>query len=250
MILKSSSLRNTLFIDIETVSGSRNYQEMTPEMQYFWNRKARQFATDKFKEMTPDEIALSYKDKAAIFSEFGKVVCISIGFFSKEKGKRQFRVRSFSGHEEALLLQDLSDLLEKHFDDPGKHFICGHNIKEFDIPYLCRRMVIHKVKIPTILQIAGKKPWQVEHLIDTMELWKFGDYKNFTSLALLAEILGIPTPKDDIDGSMVGRVYYDEDDLDRITTYCEKDVVSVARVALHFADARSLEDSEVVVVKG
>jgi DNA polymerase elongation subunit (family B) len=157
------------------------------------------------------------------------------------------RLKSFSG-EEKELLEEFNNLLNTHYDRLDDHHLCGHNIKEFDVPFLCRRSVIHGLDLPRLLNISGKKPWQVSHLLDTMELWRFGDYKNYTSLALLAGTLGIPSPKDDIDGSMVGHVYWQEDDIERIITYCEKDVITVAQVVMKFAGMDLIREDQIEVV--
>jgi uncharacterized protein YprB with RNaseH-like and TPR domain len=112
-------------------------------------------------------------------------------------------------------------------------YLCAHNGKEFDYPYLIRRILINGLEVPSILNLSGKKPWEVNH-IDTMELWKFGDYKHYTSLELLATVFGISSPKDDINGSDVGRVYWQENDLQRIVKYCQKDVVTIVNLLLRF----------------
>ena len=153
---------------------------------------------------------------------------------------------SFYGEDEVQLLNDFADLLNSHFNVSG-HVLCAHNGKVFDFPYIARRMLIQGLQLPRMLNIAGKKPWEVPHL-DTMELWKFGDFKNYTSLNLLAHVFGVPTPKGDIDGSQVGRVYWEEGDLDCIERYCKKDVVTVAQLTLKFRGEQLLEESEVVMV--
>ncbi len=235
MIIQRKILKNTLFIDIETVSVTSTYDELSSDMQALWMKKSRKFKADKERDMTPQLAAGLYREKAGIFAEFAKVACITVGYLSNMKGEEpSLRLKSFAG-DEKVLLEEFNDLLNQHYDRPDEHYLCGHNIKEFDVPFLCRRCVVNGLDLPRLLNISGKKPWQVAHLLDTMELWRFGDYKNYTSLALIAGTLGIPSPKDDIDGSMVGHVYWEEDDIDRIVTYCEKDVVTVAQVAMKFA---------------
>lgn len=244
MIYPYKNLSKTLFIDIETVSEYSTYQELTPRYKALWQRKAKQIS--KLNESaTEDDYAASYKDKAGIFAEFGKVICISCGFLSDEG----LRVKSLYGEDEVILLNDFADLLSHHYSNPNDYYLCGHNIKEFDIPFLCRRMVKHGSFMPNMLDIAGKKPWQTEHLIDTLALWKFGDYKNYTSLALLTAILDIPTPKDDIDGSMVGSVYWEESDLVRIANYCAKDVISVVQIMMKYCGKSLISDEEIVIVE-
>lgn len=225
-----------LFLDIETVSQHHRFDELSEEWQKLWEEKTR---WQRGEDVGPGEF---YEDRAGILAEFGKVVCVSIGYFRGVGAGREFRVKSLYGDDEVALLTELSEMLTQHF---GNHYLCAHNGKEFDFPYLARRMVIHRIPLPGHLRLAGKKPWEIPH-IDTMELWKFGDRKNFTSLKLLAAAFNIPTPKDDIDGSMVGSVYWEENDLKRIAVYCEKDVVTLARVYQFLEGEKPLSDDEVV----
>lgn len=218
-------MNHILFLDIETVSQEANYELLSPEWKELWKRKAE--ALLKSRE---DETVDSIYNRAGIYAEFGKIICISCGVIQGYGEEKKIAVKSYFGHDEALLLHQFSDMLRKWSAD-GNKYVCAHNGKEFDFPYLCRRMIINNVPIPTILNTAGKKPWEVSHL-DTMELWKFGDFKSYTSLNLLAHTLGIPTPKDDIDGSMVGDVYWNEKNLERIAVYCQKDVVTAAQIYL------------------
>ena len=248
MIIQKKILKNTLFIDIETVSVTAHFNELPEVMKSLWIKKSQKFKKDKDREMTSKLAAGFYSQKAGIFAEFAKIACITVGYLSNDKGEESsLRLKSFAGDEKELL-EEFNELLNTHYDKPDEHFLCGHNIKEFDIPFLCRRCVINGIELPRLLNISGKKPWQVAHLLDTMDLWRFGDYKNYTSLALLAGALGIPSPKDDIDGSMVGHVYWEEDDIDRIITYCEKDVVTVAQVAMKFAGMELIGEDRIEVV--
>lgn len=248
MIIQKKLLKNTLFIDIETVSVTRSFDELPPVMQDLWMKKSQKFKKDKEREMTAKLAGEFYIQKAGIFAEFAKVACITVGYLANAKGEEPtLRLKSFSGNEKELLFA-FNDMLNKHYDRPDEHSLCGHNIKEFDIPFLCRRCVVNGLELPRLMNIAGKKPWQVSHLIDTMELWRFGDYKNYTSLALLAGTLGIKSPKDDIDGSMVGHVFWEEDDIERIITYCEKDVLTVAQVVMKFAGMDLIAEDRVEVV--
>jgi len=222
---------DVLFLDIETVTQTATYAELSDEFKELWQIKARSISRNK--DIDRNEAAELYLKKAGIFSEFAKVVCISVGFFEGTNKKLgNLRVKSFYGDDEKLLLEKFIVLLKAHFDKPKQQALCGHNIKEFDIPFLCRRMIIHELKVPKMLDIGGKKPWQVDHLLDTLVLWRFGDYKNYTSLRLLAAILGIPSPKDDIDGSQIHEVYWKNKDHMRIYHYCEKDVFTTAQVYL------------------
>ncbi len=231
-MLDNIKLSDVLFLDIETAPLVYNYKELDSTMRPLWDTKFRFNTTE-----TPDQ---QYK-KAGIFAEFAKVICISVGFFNEEK----FRIKSFYGHDEKQVLKDFAELLGKHYNKK-EHLLCAHNGKEFDFPFMCRRMLINGIKLPKALSIAGKKPWEINHL-DTMELWKFGDYKNYTSLNLLAAVFNIPTPKDDIDGSDVARVYWEEKDLERIVSYCQKDVLTVAQLLLRFIGEELINDKNIVV---
>lgn len=246
-MLESIQIHNVLFIDLETVSTTAHFDGLPPRLQEHWSKKAQYIdRTAPNSTIDPATAAKLYQEKAAIYAEFGKIVCISIGYLHRTT--HEFRMKSFYGDDEKALLQDFVDVVTRYFYDPDEHLICGHNIREFDIPYLCRRLVVHGVNLPNILSLSGKKPWETTHLIDTMQLWKFGDFKNYTSLDLLAAVLGVETPKDDIDGSMVGQVYWQEQDLDRIARYCEKDVVTVAQVLLRMKGADLIPADKVVSV--
>lgn len=219
------SLQNILFLDIETVSQHPQFGDLPPEWQELWTRKAEALLKNR-----EEHTAESIYERAAIYAEFGKIICISCGILQGGGDNKSLVIKSFHGDDERELLAGFCDMLTKW--TPGSQkYLCAHNGKEFDFPYLCRRLVINNECIPSLLSIAGKKPWEM-NLIDTMELWKFGDYKNYTSLNLLAHVLGIPTPKDDIDGSMVGAVYWKEKNLPRIVQYCQKDVITMAQVYL------------------
>ena len=232
-------LSNILFLDIETASSTESFAELDPRLQPEWIRKERLIRRESVLE--PGEL---FFDRAGIHAEFGKVICVGVGYFQakKKEKKHLFRSKVFAQEEEKETLLELKTLLEKK-----KWILCAHNGKEFDFPYLCRRMLINGLEIPASLQIAGKKPWEINHL-DTMELWKFGDYKNYTSLHLLATIFGIPSPKDDMEGSDVHRVYWKDQDLQRIETYCQKDVVTTAQLLLRFKGLPSISDDAVSIV--
>ncbi|MFO8066363.1 MAG: 3'-5' exonuclease [Bacteroidales bacterium] len=229
-----------LFIDIETVPMCQVYDELPDNLKPLWDHKSQRILKPN-EEKTSQEL---FFEKAGIFAEFGKVVCVSAGFFRMENDKLSFRVKAFYGHDEKALLNDFSNMLNQHFNTSA-HCLCAHNGKEFDFPYLSRRMLINNVKIPFLLNNQGKKPWEVS-LIDTMELWKFGDIKNYTSLALLAAVFDIPSPKDDIDGSQVADVYYNKNELERIATYCNKDVITTARLYLKLIQSEDVEDSCII----
>jgi DNA polymerase elongation subunit (family B) len=232
------NLNNILFLDIETVPVAKDFSELDPAFQKLWEEKT----AFQRKEEKP---AQYFSKKAGVMAEFAKIVCISVGYIYRKDDKPTFRLKSFYGHNEKTLLQEFNDLLDENFKSKN-HYLCAHNGKEFDYPFLCRRMLINGVKLPKILQIAGKKPWEIKHL-DTMELWKFGDYKHYTSIKLLAALFNIPTPKDDIDGSQVSNVYWKENDLERIKTYCQKDTLTVAQLFLKYKGENLLTEAQIEV---
>lgn len=238
MLLRKIPLTNILFLDIETVPEQEDFEALGDTAQKLWEKKT---AYQRKEEFTPEE----FYERAGIWAEFGKIICISVGYFAFQNDKRNFRVTSFTG-DEVKILKDFSNLVNDYFNGP-QHLLCGHNGKEFDFPYIARRMIIHQLPLPDKLNMFGKKPWEIPHL-DTMELWRFGDYKHFTSLALLTHVLGIPTPKDDIDGSQVAEVYYKEKNLKRIVDYCEKDTTAVAQVFLRLRGDKILSPEEVVSI--
>ncbi len=235
-MLKGINTEDILFIDIETVPRVPAMNALDPDLQSLWDKKSKQFRSD-------DKGADEVWERAGIYAEFGKIICISAGYL-KGKPSGGFRLKSFFGDSEAEVLRGFSEMLSKFIAARKEAQLCAHNGREFDFPYIARRMIINGIPIPELLDNAGKKPWEIK-LIDTMDLWKFGDYKNFTSLDLLTTILGISTPKDDIDGSRVASVYYEENDIARIVRYCEKDVLAIARVLLRFMNLPGINDSDV-----
>jgi uncharacterized protein YprB with RNaseH-like and TPR domain len=236
-------IEDILFLDIETVGAMSSFDELPSELQAFWLSKSKILLKDN--DVTSEEAAKLFVQKGAIYSEFAKIVCISIGFLIiEDKEVVSMRTKSFFGPDEKAILSDFVDVMNNHFDQPKKQYLCGHNVKEFDVPFICRRLIINGIKIPKKLDISGKKPWEIDHIIDTMTMWRFGDYKNYTSLALLAHVLSVPTPKDDIDGSMVHTVFYDNNDSERIARYCEKDVVTSAKVLLKLLSMDVSEEFE------
>lgn len=221
---KQLQFEKILFLDIETVPQAYQFEQLDDKSRALFEAKNRfQISPEKSIEQIFDE-------RGGILAEFGKIVCISVGMLHEGSQGKSIRLKSFYHDDEETLLKQFKRLLEDHYNTPY-HELCGHNSKEFDIPYICRRMLINGLALPNILQISGKKPWEINH-IDTMELWKFGDYKSYTSLSLLCHVMGIPTPKDDISGADVARVYYEENDLQRIMVYCEKDVVALIQLYL------------------
>jgi 3'-5' exonuclease len=237
MLLKDIHLDKILFLDIETVPQTYlpNQLDETTKQLFATKAKVEADAIGEFEKR--------YAERAGIFAEFGKIICISVGFVTSSPTGRQMRLKSFYHDDEETLLRQFKKLLDDNYNTPY-HLLCGHNAKEFDFPYICRRMLIHGIELPNILNLAGKKPWEVNHL-DTMELWKFGDYKAYTSLALLCHIFGIPTPKDDISGADVARVYYEEKNLERIKVYCEKDVIALIQLFLKMQGEPMIEEGEI-----
>lgn len=232
------NLEHILFLDIETVPQHERFSDLDETMQQLYADKTEYQRRDEF---TAEE----FYERAGIWAEFGKIVCISVGYFKIEGEKRNFRTTTFSGNERELLLQ-FKKLLSEHYNKP-QHVLCAHNGKEFDFPFIARRMIVNSIKLPFKLDLFGKKPWEIPHL-DTLELWKFGDYKHYTSLKLLTKILDIPSPKTDIDGSQVREVYYKHKNIKRIIEYCERDVVAVAQIVLRLRNEPLLEESEVTSV--
>jgi len=237
-MIKKLNLEHIVFLDIETVPQHERFDELDDDFKTLYADKTKYLRKDLH---TPEE----YYERAGIWAEFGKIVCISVGYFKITGDGRSFRTTSFYGSEKPLLVE-FKNLIETHFNS-SRHLLCAHNGKEFDFPYIARRMIINNVELPYKLNLFGKKPWEVPH-IDTLDLWKFGDYKHYTSLKLLTKILDIPSPKDDIDGSQVRSVFYEEGDIDRIVTYCEKDTVAVAQILLRLRGEELLHESEVISV--
>ena len=227
---------SVLFLDIETVPQFPNYNILSEKIKKLWDKKAKRLSRN-------NESSEELYERAGIYAEFGKIICISVGIIANYKNERYFRVKSFFGDFEKDILIDFNQMLRKNFKKK-EFLLCAHNGKEFDFPYLARRNLLNGLKIPKMLNTAGKKPWEINHL-DTLELWKFGDYKHWTSLDLLTTIFKIPTPKDDIDGSMVCEVYWKDKDLERIVKYCEKDVLAVAQLFLRYKGEKLIKEKNV-----
>jgi uncharacterized protein YprB with RNaseH-like and TPR domain len=234
-----TNLSNILFLDIETVPEVPHFTDLSEKKQKLFAKKTKY---QRKEELTPED----FYERAGIWAEFGKIICISVGFFNPFAEQKEFRITSLYGEDEVKILTDFKTLLSKSFYKP-EHVLCAHNGKEFDFPYIARRMIINRISLPDKLNLFGKKPWEIPHL-DTLELWKFGDFKHYTSLDLLTEILGIASPKGDIDGSQVAQVYYEEHDLDRIARYCEKDTLAVAQVYLRLMGFDILNEDQVINV--
>lgn len=239
-------LENLFFIDIETVSEKEDFHLLDDVWKELWTQKIN-------KSLPPDTTAEEYYPmRAAILAEFAKVVCISFGYFKKENNdprniKMQLRIKSLCSQNEKDILNEFDSTLKQLYSNNHQWIFTGHNIKEFDVPFLCRRMVVNNIPIPPYIDFQNMKPWETP-LLDTLHLWRFGDYKHYTSLKLLAAVLGVPSPKDDIDGSQVGNVFWKEKNLERISVYCEKDVVTVANVMLRLKGLPLLKEEQILSV--
>lgn len=236
-LLSQIPLSQILFVDIETVPLVEKHEFLSDNLKQFWDKKFSFIAH-------PDDMnsADGFFHHAGIYSEFAKIICISVGRFKIENGENIFSVKSFSNENEKLLLEEFNTVFENRNDFK---FIAGHNIKEFDVPFICRRMIINDISIPSIFDLSGKKSYEVNHLIDTLQLWKFGDFKHYTSLALLTEIMGIQTPKTEMEGKDVASVFYNENNLKKIAKYCRQDVVAVAQLLLKFRKEKLLSDERI-----
>ncbi len=241
--IKKIELKNILFLDIETVPIVENYEELSDIQKKYWKKKAKYLIENE--ENFEEDMANLFASNGGIYSEYGKIICISIGFVNEKQEGKEIRIKSFYGDNEKQLLEDFAKLLNKNYESEDKN-LCAHNGKEFDFPYIARRMLINGITLPKILDLHGKKPWETKFL-DTMELWKFGDYKNFVSLELLADLFNIPTPKDDIDGSQVAHTYYKENDLERIVTYCQKDVITTINIFLKYRGENIIPANKIII---
>lgn len=239
-MLNNIDIHNILFLDIETVPMVSSYDDMPVAMKKHWIRKAELI------KKSEGDTAETLFNRAGIYAEFGKIICISVGFIKNIDQHDIIRIKSFYGDDEKLILQEFIALLKEHFNKK-ENLLCAHNGKEFDYPYIARRILINGLEIPSILDLTTKKPWENPHL-DTMELWKFGDYKNYTSLDLLAAVFDIPSPKADISGADVAGVYWNEKDLQRIITYCQNDVLTVAQLFLRYQGKPLLTSKEIFII--
>ena len=240
--MQNIRLENLLLIDIETVSEHPTFSGLNDDWKQLWEEKVQR--------QLPENVTAEafYPQRAGVMAEFSKVVCISVGYFKRDGKDIHLRVKSFYGDDEKILLQDFIAALQKMESNNNTWSFTGHNIKEFDIPFICRRLLINGLGIPLFLDFQNMKPWET-NMIDTFQYWRFGDYKHYTSLKLLAAALNVPSPKDDIDGSMVGDVYWKEKNLERIVTYCQKDVVTTANIVLRFKNLPLLGAGDVEIVK-
>ena len=238
-MLENIKLQNVIFLDIETVSQQAEFKKLNKNWKSLWEKKASY-------QLKEEQTAEDLYERAGIYAEFGKVICISVGLLREDQGKKDFRIKSYYGDDEKQLLKSFCKMLQTHFIS-SDYLLCAHNGKEFDFPFLARRILVNGLKLPYLLDIAGRKPWEVQHL-DTMQLWKFGDYKNYTSLDLLTQLFNIKSPKNDMDGSDVGRTYWQEKNLKKIVAYCQNDTLAVAQLILAYKGLSQIKDSEVTIV--
>lgn len=232
-------IENILFLDVETVPVIYQYNELSTHEKYLWDNKMKHL-------VLKGESAESLYEKSGVYAEFAKIICISTAIIYKEKTKRKIKVKSFYDHDEKKLLTEFCKLVNAYFNTEN-NFLCAHNGKEFDFPFICRRLLINNMKLPAILNVNGKKPWET-HFLDTMEMWRFGDYKHFTSLELLAHLFGVPSPKDDIKGADVKHVYYKDNDLERISNYCKKDALTVAQLFIKYRNETIIPEEDIIFV--
>ncbi len=238
-MLSEIDIHDILFLDIETVPWQKSFKEMPEKMKALWEKKSSYFRNE-------DESGEEVFNRAGIYAEFGKIICISVGVIAQTKAEPGLRIKSYSDDDEKKLLDNFSAML-RNYTTNKILYLCAHNGKEFDFPYIARRMLINGLKLPTLLDNAGKKPWEVHHL-DTMELWKFGDFKHYTSLDLLTTIFNIPSPKNDMDGSMVAGVYWEDKDLKRIVEYCQNDVQAIVQLFMRYKGLDLIKPENIEVV--
>jgi hypothetical protein len=240
-MLNDLNIEEVLFIDIETAPIAPEFGKLSENWQKLWEHKMKP-------QLKENETAEELYNRAGIYAEFGRIICISMGYIAKNENERFYRVKSFYDENEKILINNFFQALQK-FLKVGKSKLCAHNGQEFDFPYIARRAIVHGINLPKILDIAGTKPWEIkDQLLDTLQLWKFGDYKHYTSLSLLCELFNIPTPKDDIDGSQVWKVYWEDNNLNRIVRYCEKDTMAVANLLLRYKGEKIIEAEKMEVV--
>ena len=234
------NIKNILFLDIETVPIKKCFEDLDTSFQNLWIEQAKRRRSEEF------TVSEYYKNKAGLMAEFAKIICISVGYLFTDKGENNFRIKSFYGYDEKIILSEFNSLLNSEFSKK-KYQLCSHNGKEFHFPFIARRTLINELKMPVILDIAGKKPWEIGHL-DTMELWRFGDFKNYTSIKLLAAIFNIPTPKDDIEVSQVSNVDHNENDIEIIKIYCQKNTLTIAQLLLRFKGEKLIKEENIEFV--
>jgi DNA polymerase elongation subunit (family B) len=232
-------LRDILFLDIETVACTDTFQSLDERLKVQWSRKAGFLKREE--GITDEDL---FHQRAGIYAEFGKIICIAVGkLYDTESGEIGLKTKAYFGHDEKKILLDFNNMLEKM--DGATVRLCAHNGKEFDFPYMSRRMLIHGISLPATLNLSGRKPWETPHL-DTMEMWKFGDYKHYTSLDLLTAIFNIPSSKSDMDGSQVNAVYYRDKNLEKIKTYCVSDVLVLTQLYLKMKNLPLIDTKNII----
>jgi len=238
-MVEQVKIGNILFLDIETVPAYPSFAQVPEPLKVLWEKKAT------YLKKEPEDTETFYQ-RAGIYAEFGRIICISTGMIGNQDDKRVFRLKSFFGDDEKELLDAFADLVTR-LCQKREIELCAHNGKEFDFPFIARRMLINGIKLPSLFDTAGKRPWEVRHL-DTMELWKFGDHKHYTSLELLASVFNLESPKSDIDGSQVAQVYWNDKDLKRIVEYCRRDVIAIAQLLLRFKGEDGLKPETIRIL--
>ena len=245
--MQNIKTEDLIVIDIETASVSASFNLLEEKWQELWEEKTIRILPEG---ITAQEF---YPQRAGVMAEFSKIVCISIGYFIREQHLK-IRVKSFYGDDEKKILDDFLQTVSKIESFNNNWCFAGHNIKEFDIPFICRRLLVNNMRIPPYLDFQNMKPWET-NIVDTFQYWRFGDYKNFTSLKLLAAAMGVPSSKNDIDGSMVAELYHTgnaqekEINMKRIATYCQKDVVTTANIILRFKNAPIIHENDIEIVE-
>ncbi len=242
-----SELKQMVFIDIETIRGKKTYNDViteNPALDDYWQTKHTQI-----REKEPlsyghiEDSAEMYEKMAALYPEWGQIVCISIGQikFDEDGNPIKFTTKSFSGLYEKILLEEFNETASKIMSKYPRMQWVGHNIKGFDMPYIIKRSLINGVRVPNVFHLQKQKPWESQ-LIDTNDVWKFNGW-NGARLGLLTEILNIPSPKQDMDGKMVSDVFWEDGDLNRISEYCEMDINATANVMLRISGMDIITDA-------
>jgi DNA polymerase elongation subunit (family B) len=280
-MLNSKPINKVLWFDIEAVPEKASFFELTPKKQELfksrfkkdWEAMGADPQRHFIKEMitaastvTPVEavetlvdnkmIEALYNNKAPLHPEFGKIVCISIGYIDGEIPEKiedkpevelKLKLKSFYGHDEVKLLQDFLNATKSAITNavnPTYH-LCGHNIMNYDVPFIAKRFIINGLKLPAMFDLDGKKEWNLPYFIDTRNVWKFNVYDSNCSLDLLCNLFDVESSKEGgISGKDVRDVFYIENDVQKIAMYCEEDVRALAQVYLKM---KSLQNKLTVI---
>lgn len=232
-----SKIQDVLFLDIETVPLYAEYDELEGMEKYLWDRTARYINTE---EETDSE---TYA-QAGVYAEFGRIVCICVGNIGIDNECEFLKLRCFYNDDERNLLLEFKSFLQKL---NTATILCAHNGKAFDFPFICRRMLINGIELPEIFVNSENKSSELQHL-DTLEFWKFGDYQHFTSLEHLAHLFKLESSKKDIDRGSVQKVYYSQNDPQKIVDYCFNDVVTIAQLLLRFNNQNTIRTENIYYV--